>query len=159
MVHFMVCGILLGFLVFKISRHLESRRDDGEFAPSTNLVWDLRRDLGNLFYGPNSGPLVGPLEPLNDLNIFNNLKIVEDQESYTLNKKIIHLCTRDLRSKRYYDKNTLMFVVLHELAHVLCRDIGHTDNFSTINQALLDYAIARGYYDPRKPFVKNYCSL
>jgi hypothetical protein len=112
-----------------------------------------------MFYFRKPGKFIGPLEPLNNLGILNNLIMVEDNESYTINKKVIHLCTKDPRNGRYYDKNTLMFVVLHELAHVLCSDVGHTDSFSVINQALLDHAVKCGFYDPSKPFIKNYCSL
>jgi Zn-dependent peptidase ImmA (M78 family) len=85
--------------------------------------------------------------------------MVEDNQSYTINKKIIHLCTKDPRNGKTYDKNTLMFVVLHELAHVLCPDVGHTDTFSRINNALLQHAVKYGFYDPSKPFVENYCKI
>lgn len=82
-----------------------------------------------------------------------------DVESFTINKKTIHLCTRNPKNGRSYDMNTLMFVVLHELAHVLCKDIGHTPSFELINWSLLSYAVDRKFYDPSKPFVKDYCTL
>ena len=105
------------------------------------------------------GQFIGLLRPLNNPYILNNVTIIEDNESYTINKRVIHLCTKSPRNGEYYDKNTLMFVVLHELSHVICDDIGHTDKFLQINRAILNFAIKNGYYDPSKPFVENYCSL
>ena len=124
-----------------------------------SILTDIYDDLVHMFYFKKPGKFIGPLEPLNNLNILNNLVMVEDNESFTINKKIIHLCTKNPRNGQYYDKNTLMFVVLHELAHVLCNDIGHTETFTIINSALLEHAFKCGFYDPSKPFVKNYCSL
>ena len=160
MVYVVVCGVLLGLFMLRL-------RDEynGQYVPPTRvkkrktILEDIHGDLIHLFYFKKPGRFIGPLEPLNNLNILNNLVMVEDNESYTINKKVIHLCTKDPQNGKYYDKNTLMFVVLHELAHVLCRDVGHTENFAVINYALLDHAIKHGFYDPTKPFVKNYCSL
>ncbi|AHL67587.1 metallopeptidase [Chloriridovirus anopheles1] len=139
-------------------------RDELSFAEQhtarkKNIIDDIYRDLVKLFYILKPGQFLGPLEPLNNTEVLKNLVMVEDNESFTINKKVIHLCTKDPGSGKYYDKNTLMFVVLHELAHVLCNDVGHTDNFSKINQALLDHAIKHKFYDPTKPFIKNYCSV
>jgi hypothetical protein len=148
--------VLLGIFILKLKDELKGRSN---LIKKRSILADIYDDLAHMFYFRKPGKFIGPLEPLNNLDILNNLIMVEDNESYTINKKVIHLCTKDPRNGRYYDKNTLMFVVLHELAHVLCSDVGHTDSFSVINQALLDHAVKCGFYDPSKPFVKNYCSL
>lgn len=151
MIYVVICGVLLGIFILKI----KDTKDDGR----QSILSEIYDDLVHMFYVKKHGKFIGPLKPLNDVDVLKNLIMVEDNESFTINKKVIHLCTKDPRNGKYYDKNTLMFVVLHELAHVLCNDVGHTDNFSNINQALLDHAIKYGFYDPSKPFVKNYCSL
>ena len=156
MVYVVICGVLLGIFILKLKDELKGQSN---LVRKRSILADIYDDLVHMFYFRKPGKFIGPLEPLNNLGILNNLVMVEDNESYTINKKVIHLCTKDPRNGRYYDKNTLMFVVLHELAHVLCSDIGHTDSFSGINQALLDHAVKCGFYDPSKPFVKNYCSL
>jgi hypothetical protein len=148
--------MLLGIFILKLKDELKGQSN---LIKKRSILADIYDDLVHMFYFRKPGKFIGPLEPLNNLGILNNLIMVEDNESYTINKKVIHLCTKDPRNGRYYDKNTLMFVVLHELAHVLCSDVGHTDSFSVINQALLDHAVKCGFYDPSKPFVKNYCSL
>jgi hypothetical protein len=148
--------MLLGIFILKLKDELKGQSN---LIKKRSILADIYDDLAHMFYFRKPGKFIGPLEPLNNLGILNNLIMVEDNESYTINKKVIHLCTKDPRNGRYYDKNTLMFVVLHELAHVLCSDVGHTDSFSVINQALLDHAVKCGFYDPSKPFIKNYCSL
>lgn len=156
MVYVVICGVLLGIFILKLKDEMNEVQGKRN---RKSILADIYDDLVHLFYLQKPGKFIGPLEPLNNLKILNNLVMVEDNESYTINKKVIHLCTKDPRNGRYYDKNTLMFVVLHELAHVLCDDIGHTDNFSIINQALLNHAIKYGYYDQSKPFIKNYCKI
>jgi hypothetical protein len=148
-----ICVAILGICILSRIRNLKEENHD------KSIVRDIYGDLIHMFYFKKPGKFLGPLEPLNNINVLKNLVMVEDNESYTINKKIIHLCTREPTTGSYYDKNTLMFVVLHELAHVLCNDVGHTENFSIINQALIDHAIKHGFYDPSKPFVKNYCGI
>lgn len=159
MIYIVICGALLGILILKFKDQLNDNHCYISKKKKTFILKDLYEDLVHLFYFLKPGKFVGPLEPLNDTRILKNLVMVEDNESYTINKKTIHLCTQDPYNGEYYDKNTLMYVVLHELAHVLCSDIGHTDTFVTINSALLKHAVRHGFYDPSKPFVKNYCRL
>jgi hypothetical protein len=154
MVYIVIGGVVLGIIILKLKSEFNNTTRRGK-----TIIQDIYDDLIQLFYFKKPGKFIGPLEPLNNLNILNNLVMVEDNESYTINKKVIHLCTKDPQNGKYYDKNTLMFVVLHELAHVLCNDIGHTDNFAIINHALLTHAVKHGFYDPSQPFIKNYCSL
>jgi len=84
------------------------------------------------------------------------ITLLEDQRSYTINKKKIYMCLRD-QNGEYYDDNMLLFVALHELAHVLCDEIGHTAKFNRIFQELLDEAASEGIYDPNIEPIQNYC--
>lgn len=150
-------GVLIGMFLYNFKRfttkeHFQYPRSNS----NKKIIDELYNDLFTLF---RPGKFTGYLKPLNDTNLLKRLVMVEDSESYTINKQVIHLCTKDPTSGKHYDKNTLMFVVLHELAHVICEEVGHTDAFSMTNQALLDYAIKEGYYDSSKPFVKKYCAL
>jgi hypothetical protein len=154
MVYVVICGVLLGIFMLKVKDELLTNQRPRK----RSILEDIYDDLIHLFYHRKPGKFIGLLEPLNNLDILKNLVMVEDNESYTINKKVIHLCTKNPQNGKYYDKNTLMFVVLHELAHVLCSDVGHTENFTNINYTLLNHAIKHGLYDPTKPFVKNYCN-
>lgn len=85
-----------------------------------------------------------------------NLKYYQDNKSYTINKQKVYLCLRDDKEK-YYPMNMLMYVAIHELAHVLCDEIGHTPKFHSIFSDLLLRATEIGIYDPDIPVIQNYC--
>lgn len=87
----------------------------------------------------------------------NQVILLKGKKSYTINKKKIHLCLVDEHGK-YYDKNMLIYVTLHELAHVRCDEIGHTDKFHRIFNEILDEAAKKGVYDKNKAIIKNYCN-
>jgi hypothetical protein len=163
MVLYVVCGVLLSIFILYKSNCVGCSKDFSNVDKSRrNILQEICKDLTYLFKSQksNNGKFIGTLTPLNDIDkILDNLLIVEDKESFTINKKVIHLCTKEPKSGKYYDKNILMYVVLHELSHVLCNDIGHTENFYVLNKALLDYAITHGLYDNSKPFINNYCPL
>ena len=86
----------------------------------------------------------------------NQLSFYQDNKSYTINKQKIFLCLKDEHSN-YYPMNMLMYVAIHELAHVLCNEIGHTAKFHTIFNELLEKAEKLGIYDPNIPIIQNYC--
>lgn len=96
--------------------------------------------------------IIRPLRP----DIVDNIIFLEDKRSYTINKKKIYLCLKD-ENGDYYQDNMLIFVVLHEMAHVLCDEIGHTAKFQVIFQQLLDEAAQKKIYDPNIQPIQNYC--
>jgi hypothetical protein len=93
-----------------------------------------------------------PLQP----EMVDHIILLEDTKSYTINKKKVYLCLKD-ENGEYYDDNMLMFVAIHELAHVLCDEIGHTDKFQNIFQDLLNKAADLEIYDPSVAPIQNYC--
>ena len=69
--------------------------------------------------------------------------------SYSINKgeKIV-LCLRSKdMSQRLTDINTLMFVTLHELAHIMTISIGHTKEFWSNFKFILKIAVQLGVYN------------
>lgn len=95
---------------------------------------------------------IRPLHP----DMVDHIILLEDTKSYTINKKKVYLCLKD-ENGDYYDENMLVFVAIHELAHVLCDEIGHTDKFQTIFQELLNKASDLQIYDPSVAPIQNYC--
>ena len=85
----------------------------------------------------------------------------EKYTSYSVNKgeKIVFcLRSRDERQK-LVDENVMMFVALHELAHIMTKSVGHTDEFWNNFRYLLKKAIKLGLYKDVN-FEKNpvdYC--
>ena len=66
--------------------------------------------------------------------------------SYSVNKgeKLI-LCIRQ-RDKKFVDQNVLMYVAIHEIAHIMTSEIGHTPMFWDNFRFLLNEAIEIGVY-------------
>ena len=99
---------------------------------------------------------------------FRSDKISEGSEnskytSYSINKgeKIV-LCIRSKdQQKKLVDLNTMMFVVLHELAHIATKSIGHTPEFWDNFKWILKEAVNTGVYKSQdfnnKPV--EYCGI
>jgi hypothetical protein len=94
---------------------------------------------------------VGKVFPL-----VNELEIYVGDKSYTINKEKIFLCLKD-KNEKYYDGNMLVYVLLHELSHVLNDEVGHGEKFQRIFNEVLEKATEEGIYDPNKPLIQNYC--
>jgi len=82
--------------------------------------------------------------------------------SYTVNKgDKIALCLRSKTNGNLHDINLVMYVVLHELAHVACPEIDHTPLFKKIFIFLLEVSIGLGIYqrDNYQSTPVEYCGL
>lgn len=68
--------------------------------------------------------------------------------SYSINKgEQLVFCIRSRETKnKMHDINLIMYVVLHEMAHVACPEYGHTQLFKKIFAFLTEEAIAIGIY-------------
>jgi len=83
--------------------------------------------------------------------------------SYSINKgeKIV-LCIRSKDSKKeLVDLNTMMFVALHELAHIATTSIGHTEEFWDNFKWILKEAIKMNIYKYQdfNSSPKGYCGI
>ena len=99
--------------------------------------------------------LVRHVDPKVD-KVVDRLKFFEGRKSYTINKTYVHICKKDKNGK-IYARNQLVLVLLHEIAHALCDEIGHTDKFNRILDDLLEKASRKGVYDPSIPNIPDYC--
>ena len=86
----------------------------------------------------------------------------EKYTSYTINKgeKIV-FCLRSKLLDTIHDMNTLMYVVIHEMAHVGCPEYGHTPLFKKIFKFLLEQSIVIHIYKPIDYRInpQNYCGM
>ena len=66
----------------------------------------------------------------------------DGESTYTINKgELMKICLRKkIKNKPFHTLNTLMFVVIHELAHVISESIGHNEEFITNFRFLLKEA-------------------
>tara|TARA_B110000208_G_C11594121_1_gene367420 strand:+ start:334 stop:798 length:465 start_codon:yes stop_codon:yes gene_type:complete len=73
---------------------------------------------------------------INELSFSEN-SLDNNSTSYTINKSELVLCLRSKKTKEYHDLNIIKYILTHELAHIICPEIGHTDLFYNINKYLL----------------------
>ena len=79
--------------------------------------------------------------------------------SYTINKgEEIIMCLRSRDSDELYDKNKLMYVMLHELAHIGSLTKNHNEEFRNNFDYLLAEAQKHGLYTPINQQF-DYCGL
>ena len=99
---------------------------------------------------------------------FNPKKISEtlptsELTAYSENKgeKIAFCLNRTKHSTSLIDINTLTFVALHELSHIMTTTIGHKQEFWQNFKFLLENAKAGGFYDPvdYKKNPQSYCGM
>lgn len=93
----------------------------------------------------------------NDLNNHNT--------SYTINKgEEIVMCLRSKKNGKIHDINLLTYVMLHELAHVLCPENNHTELFKEIFIFLQDIAVklnifTKNNYNISDSEFNEYCGI
>lgn len=83
--------------------------------------------------------------------------------SYSVNKgeKIV-LCLRARDDEeKLIDENTLMFVAIHEISHIMTKSIGHTKEFWRNFKFLLKHAIKQNLYKhvDYNSYPKKYCGI
>lgn len=82
--------------------------------------------------------------------------------SYSVNKgEELVFCLRSKKTGKFHDINELLYVGIHEIAHIGSPEHGHTKLFRDINVYLLEKAVEYGLYkivDYRKK-PKEYCGI
>lgn len=120
--------------------------------------------------------LIGDLKTNDNLNIdfdfeeiqnkLMNSEVLENitnsDTSYTVNKgeKLV-ICLADRETDELYSYNLLMYVLLHELAHIINTTYGHDENFKKIFKIITQRAVDLNLYtyEDYKKSPKNYCGL
>lgn len=100
-------------------------------------------------------------------NRLDNVIIKEKTEknnftSYSVNKgEEIIFCLRSKYNNKLHDLNLMMYVAIHEFAHVACPEIGHTELFKKIFKFFLEIAIIIEIYEysDYSTDIKEYCGI
>lgn len=125
----------------------------------TKLVYHLKNNLKNF---PDKMSYIKNL--IERTKVINIMETPKDDKytSYTINKgeKIV-FCIRFKITDNIHDMNTIMYVVIHELAHIGCPEFGHTKLFKDIFKFLLENGIKIKIYNPVNyiKFPQNYCGM
>lgn len=125
---------------------------------AVKLMASLRSSLEKLagYYRENMGlaqdPPVARFLSRFNADVFVENEVTSPDTSYSENKgSRIVVCLRDKTKSPHYpliDKNTIMFVLLHEMAHLMTDTIGHTAEFWTNFKRILQDAVQLGIYTP-----------
>lgn len=107
-------------------------------------------------------PYINQLKNRFDPNNIRETNITDSGTSYTIDKgRELHLCLRDKKNMQLHQINILMFVSIHELAHIMSSSYGHNEEFGEHFKLLLDNAVQIGIYTPidysKNPI--NFCGM
>ena len=70
----------------------------------------------------------------------------DDQAAYSINKgERIGICLKN-KAGKYEDDNTMFFVLMHELAHIMSKKYGHDEEFWKNFAILVEAAVEAGLY-------------
>lgn len=82
--------------------------------------------------------------------------------SYTINKgQELVFCIRSKQDNTLHSTNDLLYVAIHELAHIGCPELGHTKLFYELNLFLLKEAVKYNIYKYQNydSNPKEYCGI
>ena len=113
--------------MYKLKNHLVNNKDEfPDFKDSISLLeQNLNQERTNIYENsPNS-----------------------DYTSYSVNKgEEVVFCLKSKKTGELHKINLLMYVAIHEMAHIGCHEIGHTDLFKKIFEFYAKEAIKIGIY-------------
>ena len=154
--------IIIFIIVWCIYRFKYIERFSLEKECKPDAMVDKLKETVDKFLTEHKGKFTGLLKSLNNsTNMLSTLTICRaDDASYTIDKEHTYLCVVDKKNGKYYDESFLMYVLLHELSHVICPEIGHTKLFDNIFTELLNEAEKCGIYEAAKTtMIGDYCGL
>ena len=131
-------------------QYLVRNREDKKEA--ANILANIKKNLAkivayckeNNISDPKVKRLVKKFKPNNISESIPN----SGYTSYSVNKgeKIVFCIRSKDEEQKLVDLNTMMFVAIHELAHVMTKSIGHTPEFWSNMRYLLKKGIKIGVY-------------
>ena len=71
----------------------------------------------------------------------------------------IHIVLWNSRTNKLFDQNTLVYALLHEIAHLVSPSSNHEPPFDILEGVLLNKARELGYYEPQQKIDDNYITV
>tara|TARA_B100000674_G_C37520497_1_gene769148 strand:- start:54 stop:629 length:576 start_codon:yes stop_codon:yes gene_type:complete len=148
-------------------RYCVRDRKSNKFLKATELLSNVNNEVLKLTSilekkYPNE-PNVRRLIDGYDSSILYEILPCSEHVAYTKDKgdKVALCLETEKQQGKFIDINTLIFVTIHELAHIASQSIGHTNEFKENFRFLLDEANKNGIYEP-EDYEKNpvrYCGM
>lgn len=140
-------------------RKLSDAKDAADYLADINkrLVKLIRHMVAKY---PNNENVMRLYKNYNE-NALSEGSIESGYTSYSVNKgeKLV-LCIRQ-KDRSFVDKNVVMYVAIHELAHIMTKEVGHTDTFWQNFRFLLKDAVEIGLYSKvnYNDSPQDYCGI
>ena len=141
-------------------------RDLSDSLDAANMLADISDKLTKLVeHVVSSNPDREGIQQLK--RNFNSRNIIENTPggqytAYSVNKgEQLALCLRDAKDDTFIELNLIIFVAIHEIAHVMTDEVGHTKQFWNNMRYLLEEGEKIGIYTA-EDYSKNpkmYCGL
>lgn len=147
------------------NEYLVRNMDDKQAA--ADLIAKIRIKLEKLIHSmkekyPNDKSVLRMKKKFNADNISESGKSSQ-YTSYSVNKgeKIVFCVRQKDDNESLVEENTITFVAIHELAHIMTKSIGHTDEFWDNFKRLLKESIEMGIYNKEdyESNPKEYCGI
>lgn len=170
-----IVGYIFHFIIQKLNKKtVKSTVDNREYEvrdlpdslDAANLLADISDKLTKLVeYVVSNDPDREGIKQLK--RNFNSRNIIENTPggkytAYSVNKgEQLALCLRDAKDNTFIELNLIIFVAIHEIAHVMTDEVGHTKKFWNNMRYLLEEGEKIGVYRP-EDYSKNpkmYCGL
>ncbi|AYV78450.1 MAG: hypothetical protein Edafosvirus13_15 [Edafosvirus sp.] len=114
--------------IMTLTNYLVENKNSEKFKPYIQYIDQLAEKIKNVVITESAGDSI--------------------YTSYSVNKgEEIVFCLRSRKNKdQLHDLNLIMYVALHEMAHVACPEFGHTELFKKIFAFLTNVAVELGLY-------------
>jgi predicted metal-dependent hydrolase len=142
-------------------RNLPDKQEAADLLAKIRIKLEKLIDSMNKKF-PEDSNVKQMVEKFNPNNITESPKS-NKYTSYSINKgeKIVFCIRQKNDTEELVDENTITFVAIHELAHIMTKSVGHTEEFWDNFKKLLKESVKIGIYD-RENYTndpREYCGI
>ena len=150
-------------MFYKVQRNINKYKSVKYLSYLRKFTIDLvsNLDTNNIIYKTYHDRFIKLSSMIRTIKI-NEKSIIDKNTSYTINKgDEIVLCLKFKDNDKYHEINDIKYILIHELAHIICPEVGHTKVFYDINKYLLTEAIRLKLHNITNYKLNplNYCGI
>jgi len=135
-------------IYYKVQRNINQYKSVKYLSYLRNTAYNLVSNLNinNNIYIKYKDRFIKLKNMIKTISI-NEKPLLDSNTSYTINKgEEMILCLKSKKTNKFHDINDIIYILIHELSHIVCPEKGHTEFFYNINKFLLNEAIQLKIY-------------